>query len=115
MPRHIPDINRPKGSSLAPLRALAPFIRPYLGTLFLALVALFVASGVFLALPVAVRYVIDFGFSAADAATIDRYFFFFLGLALLFGLFGAARTAPILSTSSVNVWWRIFEMPCTGT
>ena len=92
MPRHTPDINRPKGSSLAPLRALAPFIRPYLGTLFLALGALLVASGAFLALPVAVRYVIDFGFSAADAATIDRYFLFFLGIALLFGCFGAART-----------------------
>ena len=92
MSRRTPDINRPKGSSLVPLRALASFIRPYLGTLFLALGALFVASGAFLALPVAVRYVIDFGFSAADAATIDRYFIFFLGIALLFGFFGAART-----------------------
>ena len=91
MPPHTPDSDRPKSSSLAPLRALVPFIRPYLGTLFLALGALFVASGVFLALPVAVRYVIDFGFSAADVATIDRYFIFFLGLALLFGVFGAAR------------------------
>ena len=71
---------------------MAPFLRPYLGTVLLALVALLLASGAFLALPVAVRYVIDFGFSAADAATIDRYFFFFLGIALLFGIFGAART-----------------------
>ncbi|MFZ3115643.1 MAG: ABC transporter transmembrane domain-containing protein [Syntrophales bacterium] len=88
---HVPNSNRPKGSSLTPLRALAPFIRPYLGTLFLALGALFVASGSFLAFPIAVRYVIDYGFSAADAAKIDRYFIFFLGIALLFGLFGAAR------------------------
>lgn len=88
---HVSNSNRPKGSSLTPLRAIAPFIRPYFGTLFWALGALFVASGSFLALPIAVRYVIDYGFSAADAAKIDRYFIFFLGIALLFGLFGAAR------------------------
>ena len=79
MPPHNSNINRPKGTSLRPLRAIGPFIRPYLGTLFLAMGALLVASGAFLALPVAVRYVIDFGFSAADAATVDRYFYAFLG------------------------------------
>jgi ATP-binding cassette subfamily B protein len=92
MPPHSRDINRPKASSIKPLRALAPFIRPYLGTLFLAMGALLVASGAFLALPVAVRYVIDFGFSAEDAATVDRYFYGFLFVALLFGIFGAARS-----------------------
>ena len=45
--------------------------------------ALLIASGAFLALPVAVRYVIDFGFSAEDAATVDRYFYGFLAVALL--------------------------------
>jgi ATP-binding cassette subfamily B protein len=92
MPPHSPDINRPKGSSLKPLRAIVPFIRPYWVTLFLALVALLIASGAFLAFPIAVRYVIDFGFNAENASTIDRYFYFFLGIALLLGLFGAART-----------------------
>ena len=42
-------------------------------------------------MPVAVRYVIDFGFTAQDAATIDRYFFYLFGVVLLMGLFGAAR------------------------
>jgi ATP-binding cassette subfamily B protein len=92
MPPHNQHINRPKGSSLKPLRAIAPFIRPYLGTVFLALGSLLVASSAFLALPVAVRYVIDFGFSAEDAATIDRYFYYFFGVALMMGFFGAART-----------------------
>ena len=72
MPPHSSNINRPKGSSIKPLRAIIPFIRPYLGTLFLAIGALLIASGAFLALPVAVRYVIDFGFSAEDAATADH-------------------------------------------
>src|SRR5210317_2225744 len=92
MPPHSSNINRPKGSSIKPLRALVPFIRPYLGTLFLAMAALLIASGAFLALPIAVRYVIDFGFNAENVSTIDRYFYFFLGVALLLGLFGAART-----------------------
>jgi ATP-binding cassette subfamily B protein len=92
MPPRNHDINRPKGSSVKPLRAIGPFIRPYLGTVFLALGSLLVASSAFLALPVAVRYVIDFGFSAADAATIDRYFYYFFGVALMMGFFGAART-----------------------
>lgn len=92
MPPSTRDINRPKSNSLRPLRAIIPYIRPYLGTLILALGTLLLASGAFLALPVAVRYVIDFGFSAEDAATVDRYFYFFLGVALIFGLFSAART-----------------------
>ncbi len=91
MPPHSQDIDRPKGRSLKPLRSLWPFIRPYSGTLWLALGALLVASGAFLAVPVAVRYVIDYGFTAADAEAIDRYFLYFLGVAVLLGLFAAAR------------------------
>ena len=91
MPPHNHDINRPKGRNLKPLRALVPFIRPYYGTLFLAMGALLIASGAFLLTPIAVRYVIDFGFTSEDAATIDRYFFYLLGVVILLGLFGAAR------------------------
>ena len=91
MPPHSQDIDRPKGRSLTPLRSLWPFIRPYSATLWLALGALLIASGAFLAVPVAVRYVIDYGFTAADAEAIDRYFLYFLGVAVLLGLFAAAR------------------------
>ena len=76
---------------MRPLRALIPFIRPYLGTLLLAMGALLIASGAFLLTPIAVRYVIDFGFSAEDAANVDRYFVYLLGVVILLGLFGAAR------------------------
>jgi ATP-binding cassette subfamily B protein len=86
-----PELDRPKGRSLRPLRALWPYIARYKGTLLLALASLLIASGAFLAIPVAVRYVIDFGFTAADAETIDRYFGYFLIVALLFGVFAAAR------------------------
>lgn len=82
---------RNKGKSLRPLRMLGPFIAPYKGTLALALVALLVSSTALLAMPVAVRNVIDHGFSAADAANVDRYFFALLVFALVIGFFGAAR------------------------
>jgi ATP-binding cassette subfamily B protein len=83
--------SRKKGKSLRPLRMLGPFIAPYKGTLSLALVALLVSSTALLAMPVAVRNVIDHGFSAADAANVDRYFFVLLLFALVIGFFGAAR------------------------
>ena len=82
---------RPKSKSLSPLRALVPFIRPYTGTLALALIALVIAGSTMLALPVALRFVIDRGFLAQDAATIDRYFAWLFGLTLLFGTFSALR------------------------
>ena len=86
-PHATADVNRPKGRSLKPLRALVPFIRPYSGVLLLAMISLLLASSAILVMPVAVRYVIDFGFTAEDAANIDRYFIYLFGVVLLMGLF----------------------------
>ena len=83
--------DRPKARSLQPLRALVPFLKPYRGTLLLALGALLVASGAMLALPLAVRQLIDHGMAARDAETINRYFLGFLGAAVVFGVFAALR------------------------
>lgn len=82
---------RPKGTSLRPLRALAPFVRPYLGTLYLAMAALVLASASQLALPVAIRYLIDAGLLAESAASIDRYFLGLFLVAMAFSLFSALR------------------------
>lgn len=82
---------RPAGRSLRPLEALWPFLRPYRWTLAAALLALLVASGALLALPVAVRYLIDHGMAAGDAGTVNRYFIAFLGAAVLLGVFAALR------------------------
>jgi ATP-binding cassette subfamily B protein len=82
---------RPKAKSLRPLRSLAPFLRPYRTTLVLALGALLIASGALLALPMAVRQLIDHGMTARDPATINRYFIGFLGAAVVFGVFAALR------------------------
>jgi ATP-binding cassette subfamily B protein len=82
---------RPKSKSLKPLRALLPFLAPYRGRMFVALLALLVAAGAMLALPVALKNVIDEGFSAANAAAIDRYFLLLLGAAAVFAAFASLR------------------------
>jgi ATP-binding cassette subfamily B protein len=82
---------RPKATSLAPLRALVPFLIPHWRLLALALAALLVAAGAQLALPVALRFLIDEGLALRDAATINRYFVLFLGAGAVFGAFAALR------------------------
>jgi ATP-binding cassette subfamily B protein len=56
-----------------------------------ALAALLIASGAMLALPIALRYLIDNGFIAQDIGTVNRYFGWFLAAALLFSVFAALR------------------------
>jgi len=84
-------LKRPKGASLRPLRALLPFILTYRSTLIAALFALLIASAAMLALPVALRFLIDNGFAANDVGTINRYFGWFFAAAALFGGFAALR------------------------
>ena len=82
---------RPKGKSLKPLRTLVPFLRPYRGTLIAAIFALVTASGAMLVLPITLRYVIDNGFVAGNLETVNRYFLWFLLVAVVFSLFAALR------------------------
>jgi ATP-binding cassette subfamily B protein len=90
MPPALPP-DRPKSRSLGPLRALLPYLRPYRRVLALALAALVAASAAMLALPVALRYLIDEGLTASDTETINRYFFAFLAAAAVYGIFAALR------------------------
>ncbi len=64
---------RPR-TSLKSLLPLVPFALRYKNRIFLALIALIVASSSTLAIPLAVRRMIDFGFSTEGAGLIDRYF-----------------------------------------
>jgi ATP-binding cassette subfamily B protein len=82
---------RPRAKSLHPLRALLPFLKPYRGMMIGALIALLVASAAMLALPVAVRGLIDHGLAARDRGTINLYFSGFLAAAVAFGVFAALR------------------------
>ena len=76
---------------MQPLRALVPFVLAYRGTLIAALAALLVASAALLALPIALRFLIDNGFAANDVGTINRYFGWFFAAAAMFGGFAALR------------------------
>ena len=91
MPPPLDHEGRPKADSLAPLRTLGPFIRPYRKRVAAALVALVVASGALLAVPIALRYLIDNGFADGNLATVNRYFGWFFAAAMVFGLFAALR------------------------
>ncbi|MGN6308986.1 MAG: ABC transporter ATP-binding protein/permease [Xanthobacteraceae bacterium] len=59
---------------LRPLLALAPYVARYRGRAFLALIALVVAALTTLVVPIAVRRMIDFGFSPEGIAMINNYF-----------------------------------------
>lgn len=81
---------------LAALLALAPFVRRYRVRIVLALVALIVASAATLALPLAVRRVIDVGFGeeagqAASAGLIDAYFGVLIVVVAVLALASSAR------------------------
>ena len=82
---------RPRAKTLNPLRALIPFLRPYRGMMFAALAALLVATVAMLALPVALRKLIDLGLVTRDAGTTNSLFTGFLGLAVIFGVSAAMR------------------------
>ena len=85
------NADRPRSKSLNPLRALLPFLRPYRGMMVAALGALLMATVAMLALPVALRQLIDHVVAAKDASTLNRYLIGFLAASLIFGVFAALR------------------------
>jgi len=80
-----------KRRSIRPLAALLPYVGRHKGHVAAALVALVAASAVTLSLPLAVRRMIDHGFSAADGSFIDRYFIVLMVLAACLAAASASR------------------------
>lgn len=66
-------------------------MRPYAARLCIAFVFLTLASVSMLAMPVAIRYVIDYGFSSENAGSINTYFIALFCLAIFFALFASMR------------------------
>ncbi len=71
------------------LRGLLPFLRPHRGLLALWLGALALSSSATLMLPVAVKHMIDQGFSSGGS--VDRWFALLFAVAVLLALATAAR------------------------
>ena len=77
--------------SLRSLGALKPYFFRHKGMLAAALAALVVSAGATLAVPLAVRRMIDLGFSGIDPGLIDKYFATLAGIGLILALASAAR------------------------
>ncbi len=82
---------RPKSRSLAPLRALLPFLKPFRLSIAAAGTALIVSSTATLVLPAALRGLIDKGFSTDQIELISHYFLLFLAAAAVLGIATAVR------------------------
>src|SRR5271154_814046 len=77
--------------SLGALRPLAPYAFAHRGRIALALIALTIASAATLVVPIAVRRMIDFGFSDANAGLIRAYFLAMIGVVGVLALASGAR------------------------
>jgi ATP-binding cassette subfamily B protein len=80
-----------KQRSLKPLLSLFPYLRRYRGLMAAALFALVLSSATTLALPLAVRRIIDHGFQTPDGGMINSYFAVLLAIAVLLALASAMR------------------------
>jgi subfamily B ATP-binding cassette protein MsbA len=88
-----------KPVSPAPLAAIVPRVRPYVGRLVVCAVCLVVAAGVGLAFPLVVRYLLDAAFQQRDRALLDRIA---LGLVLAFALQGAMNFVQVYLLTSTS-------------
>ncbi|MCA3556390.1 ABC transporter transmembrane domain-containing protein [Aestuariivirga sp.] len=82
---------RPKSRNFRPLLNLTPFLRPCRRQMVFALMALLTAAGATLAVPVAVRRIIDHGFTAENATLIDKYFLAMLAVVVVLAISSAMR------------------------
>jgi ATP-binding cassette subfamily B protein len=77
--------------SLSALKPLAPYAFVHRTRIVLALIALAIASAATLVVPIAVRRMIDFGFSDANAGLIRAYFLAMIGVVAVLALASGAR------------------------
>lgn len=90
-----PKTRAAKASSVRPLRALLPFLRPYRGRIALAGLFLLMAALSTLVLPVALKSLIDQGLVAAEPGArvmaLREHFLALFGVGAALGIFSAAR------------------------
>src|SRR5664279_2610682 len=86
-----PAAGEKRSVKLRPLARLLPYIVRYRGRALAALLALIVASAATLVVPVAVRRMIDFGFSDKAVQLIDSYFAVMIAVAAVLAVSSAMR------------------------
>jgi ATP-binding cassette subfamily B protein len=82
---------KPARVSLNALRPLLPYALVHRGRILAALAALIVASGATLVVPIAVRLMIDRGFSDAHSGLIHVYFGALIGVVAVLALASGSR------------------------
>ncbi|HEU4358365.1 MAG TPA: ABC transporter transmembrane domain-containing protein [Xanthobacteraceae bacterium] len=87
----VPVSEHQKGRRLKPLLSLLPYIARYRWRAIAALIALLVAAVTTLLVPIAVRRMIDFGFSRESANLIDSYFAVMIAIVAVLALASASR------------------------
>ena len=78
-------------SRLRPLLALGPYVGRYRGRAILALISLTIAAATTLIVPIAVRRMIDFGFTPQGIALINSYFGVMIAVVVVLAGASAAR------------------------
>ncbi len=89
MARQLPD--NLKSRDLRPLRRLLPYLARYRARVVMALLSLLVASGATLVIPVAVRRLLDNGFTSGSAELVNQYFLAMLAVVLVLAAGSALR------------------------
>jgi ATP-binding cassette subfamily B protein len=84
-------MEKTRARTLKPLRSLIPYVLRYRGMVVGAIVSLAVAAATTLALPIAVRRMIDHGFSEQDSAFIANYFSMLVVMAAVLAAASATR------------------------
>lgn len=82
---------RPSSRNVGALIGLLPFVLKYKGRLLLVFFFLTFAASVTLAMTHGVRLLVDNGFAEDAGVSVDRYFGFFFGLAILLAVSSAGR------------------------
>ena len=80
-----------KRRSLKPLTSLFPYLSRYRGLVAGALIFLCLAAATTLALPIAIRRMLDHGFQASDSTFINRYFAMMIVMAIVLAIASALR------------------------
>ena len=87
-----PETEKPsRRIDFSALASLLPFIRAEKLRIAIALAALVLAAAATLAVPMAVRRVVDFGFSSENRSKVDAYFLMIVGLSAALALTSAVR------------------------
>jgi ATP-binding cassette, subfamily B, bacterial len=90
-PDPVPAAASPRKDKLRPLLSLVPYIWRYRGRAIAAVCALVLAALATLAVPIAVRRMIDFGFTSEGADLINSYFSVMIGVVAVLALASAMR------------------------